>query len=381
MSAKKMVVPLAWPWITNSDKRSILNSLTTPQLTDGPRLREFESNFAKYVGSRFAIGVSNGTAALHLSLASAGIGAGDEVIIPDMTFIATANSVILSKAKPIPVDVDASLNISPDLIEDKITRKTRAIIPVHFAGYPCNMDKIKKIARKYNLKIIEDAAHALGTRYRKKHVGCFGDASCFSFYPAKNMTTIEGGMITTDSEKIAKKAGALRNHGLTKTLMQRDKNPKPWIYDIIEPGYNYRLDEVRASLGISQLQRIDKITKKRVRAAEYYHKYLKNINGIEIVNYPNYEGHVYHLYIIRIKKEFGISRDKVHEKLNKMGIRTTVHYKPIHQFSYFRKLKLRNEQFPDTVLAYRECLTLPMFTTMTREQQDYVIESLSLMEK
>lgn len=371
-----MTVPLACPWITNSDKKAILNSLKTPQLTDGPKLREFESRFAKYVESRFAIGVSNGTAALHLSLVSAGIGVGDEVIIPDMTFIATANSVILSKAKPVPVDIDSSLNISPDLIEDKITRKTRAIMPVHFAGYPCNMDKIREIASKYNLKIIEDAAHALGTRYRGKHVGLFGDAGCFSFYPAKNLTTIEGGMIITDSEKIAKKAGSLRNHGLTKTLIQRDKNPMPWIYDIIEPGYNYRLDEVRASLGLSQLERIDKITKKRIRAAEYYHRHLSKIDGIDIVNYPNYQGHVYHLYIIRIKKKFGISRDTVHVKLNKLGIRTTVHYKPIHQFSYFTRLKLRDKQFPNSVLAYRECLTLPMFTTITKEQQDYVMEGL-----
>src|SRR3989338_9576238 len=187
-----MKVPLYEPWITKSDKNNVLTALKSPHLTDGPVLRKFESKFSKLVGADFSIGVSNGTEALHLSLVSLGIGKGDEVIVPDMTFVATSNAVLLSGATPILADIDLSLNISPESIENKITKKTKAIIPVHFAGYSCNMTKIMKIARQHNLHVIEDCAHSLGAYFDKKHVGTFGDTGCFSFYPTKNITTIEG---------------------------------------------------------------------------------------------------------------------------------------------------------------------------------------------
>jgi perosamine synthetase len=376
-----MNVPLYVPWLTNSDKKAVLSSLKNPQLTDGPLLRKFELEFAKYVGSRFAIGVSNGTSALHLSLLSIGIRSGDEVIIPDMTFIATANAVTLSNAKPICADVDSSLNISVKSIENKITKKTKAIIPVHFAGISCKMDEIAKIARKHNLKIIEDCAHSFGAFCNNKHVGTFGDAGCFSFYPTKNITTIEGGMIITNSEKIAKKVASLRNHGMTRTLIERQRRSNPWLYDVVNPGYNYRLDEVRSALGLSQLKRCKEITTRRKQAAKYYNKKLIHVKGIEPVNYQDEKNHVYHLYIIRIKKEFGFSRDIVHKRLYDKGIRTTVHYKPIHRFSYFNKLKLRDKKFPNTMLAYKECLSLPIFPTITRKQQDYVIKCLLELQK
>jgi len=280
--AKKMVsmhVPLSEPWITNSDRKKILDGLKNPHLTDGPKLREFESCFSKRVKSKFAVGVSNGTAALQLSLLSLGIGKGDEVIIPDMTFIATANAVILTKAKPILVDILPSLNISPKSIKNKITSKTKAIIPVHFAGLACNMNEIMKIAKDNYLYIIEDAAHSFGTYFKGKHVGMFGDTGCFSLYPTKNITSIEGGMVTTKSKKIAKKIESLRNHGLSRTLVQRNKAINPWNYDVTEPGYNYRLDEIRSILGLSQLNRSDKIHHKRVAAAKYYNKKLNDVKG------------------------------------------------------------------------------------------------------
>ena len=376
-----MNVPLYVPWLTSLDKKAVLSSLKNPQLTDGPILRKFESEFAKYVGSKFAVGVSNGTAALHLSLLSIGIGLGDEVIIPDMTFIATANAVTLSNAKPVCADIDSSLNISVKSTENKITKRTKAIIPVHFAGYPCNMDEIAKVARKYNLRIIEDCAHSFGAFCNNKHVGTFGDAGCFSFYPTKNITTIEGGIVITNSEKIAKKVASLRNHGLTRTLIERQRGSNPWLYDVVDPGYNYRLDEVRSALGLSQLKRFDEITTRRKQAAKYYNKKLIHVKGIEPVNYQDEKNHVYHLYIIRIKKEFGISRDKIHKRLYDKSIRTTVHYRPIHQFSYFNKLKLYDREFPNTMLAYKECLTLPLFPTITRKQQDYVLDSLLALQK
>lgn len=370
-------VPLFVPWITASDKKAIINSLKSPQLTDGPILRKFEKKFAESVQSKYAIGVSNGTSALSLSLKCLNIGMGDEVIIPDMTFIATANAVIETNAVPILADIDNSLNISPQSIIEKISKRTKAIIPVHFAGYPCNIHEIMKIAKKHGLKVIEDCAHSLGAYVKQKHVGTFGDCGCFSFYPTKNITTIEGGMVISNSKKLSDKISSLRNHGLNKNLIQRDRNVKPWIYDVINPGYNYRLDEVRASLGLSQLKRLSRIASKRINAAKYYNKKLHEISGLSFPEYVNENSHVYHLYIIRIMKKFGFSRNVVHRKLYKKGIRTTVHYKPIHQFSYFKRFHLKNKDFPNTMSFYNELLTLPLFPTISKKQQDYVIKSLS----
>jgi len=243
------------------------------------------------------------------------------------------------------------------------------------------MTKIMKIARQNNLHVVEDCAHSLGAYFNKKHVGTFGSTGCFSFYPTKNITTIEGGIIITNSKKIAKKLETLRNHGLTRTLLQRNHDTKPWDYDVVTPGYNFRLDEIRAALGLSQLSRFKKITMMRKTDAQYYNNKLKNIEGIDIVNYENEKKHVYHLYIIRIKKSFGISRDIVHKKLFQKDIRTTVHYKPLHLFSCFKNYLNKNQKFPNSMNAYNECLTLPLFPTITRKQQDYVIDSILRLQK
>ena len=375
-----MKVPLSKPWISKNDKSMMIRCLDNSQLTDGPVLRKFESKFSKITKSKFAIGVSNGTQALQLSLVGLGIGKGDEVIIPDFTFIATANAVISTGAKPILVDVDTSLNISIDSLKQKLSKKTKAIIPVHFAGLSCNMNEITKITKKHNLSLVEDCAHAFGTYFRKEHVGTFGDAGCFSFYPTKNITTIEGGMIITNSKKLAEKLYSLRNHGLNKNLIQRDNNTKPWNYDVLNPGYNFRLDEIRSSLGLSQLSRFNVIKSKRISAALYYNRKLKNISGIDIVNLPYEKFHAYHLYIIRITKDFSISRDQLHLQLFKKGIRTTVHYKPIHTFSYFKQ-KSNSKKFPNSINAFNECLSIPLFPTITRNQQDYVIKNILKFRK
>lgn len=375
-----VIVPLSKPWISKNDKAMILKSLENPQLTDGPILRQFEKKFSKVTKSKFAIGVSNGTQAIQLSLVSLGIGKGDEVIVPDLTFIATANAVISCGATPIFADVDTSLNISVNSLKQKISKKTKAIIPVHFAGMSCNMNEIMKIAKKHTLYVIEDCAHSFGTFYEKKHVGTFGNTGCFSFYPTKNITTIEGGIIITHNKKLAEKLYSLRNHGLNKNLLQRDKNTKPWNYDVLIPGHNFRLDEIRSSLGLSQLNRFEIIKSKRVLAAKYYNKKLKKINGIEIVNLNKENYHSYHLYIIRIKNNFSISRDKLHLELFKKGIRTTVHYKPLHMFSYFKQSS-DSKNFPNSITAFNECLSIPLFPTITRKQQDYVIENIQKYQK
>ena len=376
-----MKIPLYIPWISKEDKKMMINALKSIQLTDGPKLRRFESKFSNIVNSKFALGVSNGTSALFLALKAIGIGRSDEVIIPDLTFVATANAVLGCNAKPILVDIDESLNIGINSIKNKINRKTKAIIPVHFAGSTANMKEIKKIAEKHNLKIVEDCAHALGAFFGKKHVGTFGEAGCFSFYPTKNITTIEGGMVITNSKIINEKISKLRNHGINKTLIERHMGKTPWKYDISDFGYNFRLDEVRSSLGLSQLARIKEISTKRIRAANYYNKKLVNNEGIETPEKYCKNKHVYHLYIIKIKKKFGIDRDRIHLELIKKNIFTTVHYKPIHKFTYFKKFNFQDKDFPNTIKAYNECLTLPLFPLITRKQQDYVIQNLLKLQK
>ena len=270
--------PAYEPWISNEDKKIVYETLKQNMLTLGPKLEKFESDFCKYSKAKYAVAVSNCTAALHLSLMALGIGKGDEVIIPDLTFVADANAVLACNAKPILTDInkeDFFLSISN--IKKNITKKTKAIIPVHIYGQVCNIDEILDVAKDNNLKVIEDCAHAVGTFHKSKHAGTMGSTGCFSFYPTKNITTAEGGMVITNSKSIAEKVRQLRSHGMTRSLKSRYSSGYPWVFDILEPGYNYRLDEIRASLGISQLRRIKKINELRKKASTYYNKNLQDI--------------------------------------------------------------------------------------------------------
>ena len=371
----KIKVPFFYPSISKDDQLAVKNALNSPLLTDGPLLKKFESNFAKFTGAKYAIGVSNATSALHLSLKSLGISSGDEVIIPDMTFVATASSILFTGATPVVADIDNDLNISIESIEKNITKKTKAILPVHFAGKICNINKIKKIAKKNNLKLIEDCAHAIGTREGKKHVGTFGNAGCFSFYPTKNFTTIEGGMIITNSKDIAKYVLTARNHGLTRSLSNRFSSGKPWDYDVIEPGYNYRLDEIRSSLGLSQLNRINNINKLRIKIANKYNKLLKNIKGISLPVIKSNRNHIFHLYSIKIEKEYNLTRDELFKKLYDKNIGTSVQYYPLHLMSY-NKNKYNNLDFPVANKIKNQILCLPIFPTMTQKQIQYVASNL-----
>ncbi|MGQ0376502.1 MAG: DegT/DnrJ/EryC1/StrS family aminotransferase [Nitrososphaerota archaeon] len=370
-------VPFILPQITNEDKRSINDALQSPLLTDGPKLRQFESAFAKFTGTKYAVGVSNGTAALQLSLKALNIGRNDEVIIPDMTFVATASAVLLAGATPVLADVNYDdLNISLNSIKNSITSKTKAILPVHFAGRICNITEIQKIANKHGLFIIEDCAHAIGTKMKNKHVGTFGDAGCFSFYPTKNITTIEGGMIITNSKKIAEYVGMARNHGITKSLEQRFSGGMPWDYDVLEPGYNYRLDEIRAALGISQLQKIKKMNIQRKNAFKYYNLKLKAVKGIDVPLLTYNEEHAYHLYILKIQKEYDMSRNNLFLKLLKNGIRTSVHYKPLHKFSVFKKLAKVYDSLKNSKELYQKIISLPLYSQISKNEQDKVISCI-----
>ena len=342
-------------------------------LTLGPQLEKFEKDFCKYSKSKYAVAVSNCTAALHLSLMALGIKKDDEVIIPDLTFVADANAILACNAKPIITDINKeNFFLSISNIKKNITKKTKAIIPVHIYGQVCNIEEIMDIAKDNNLKVIEDCAHAVGTFHKSKHVGTLGSTGCFSFYPTKNITTAEGGMVITNSKQIAEKVRQLRSHGMTKSLKNRYSSEYPWIFDIVQPGYNYRLDEIRASLGITQLKRIKKINDLRKKASSYYHKNLQNIPGIILPDMVNDKSHSYHLYTIRIKSPYKLSRNQLFKKLKDSGIRTTVYWMPIHKYTAYQKFA-KKSNVVNTTKIYDEILALPLFPNISKIHQDLVI--------
>ena len=370
----KIKFPAYEPWISNEDKKIVNKTLEQSMLTLGPQLEKFEADFCKYSKAKYAIAVSNCTAALHLSLMALGIGSNDEVIIPDLTFVADANAVIASNAKPVITDINKEnffLSISD--IKKNITKKTKAIIPVHIYGQVCNIEEILDVAKDNNLKVIEDCAHAVGTFHNSKHVGTLGHTGCFSFYPTKNITTAEGGMVITNSKKIAEKIRQLRSHGMTKSLKNRYSSEYPWIFDIVEPGYNYRLDEIRSALGISQLKRISKINNLRLKASLYYHKHLQNIPGIILPDMVKNKTHSYHLYTIRVTKPYKLTRNQLFKKLKDNGIRTTVYWMPIHKYSAYRKF-VKTSSVVNTTKTYDEILALPLFPNISKKHQDNVIK-------
>jgi len=377
MKNNAIKVPFFLPYVDSKDITEIKKAALSSFLTNGPKLDSFEQKFKKFTKSKYAVGVSNATSALYLSLKALGIKKNDEVIIPDLTFAATANSVLQTGAIPVLADInEETLNISAGSIIKNISRKTKAIIPVHLAGTPCDMQKIMRIARSHSLKVIEDCAHGIGTSYNKKHVGNFGNAGCFSFYPTKNLTTIEGGMVVTNDKKIADFIQLARNHGMSRSLMSRYSTGKPWEYDIKDIGYNYRLDEIRSALGISQLQKLTILNKKRLIAFRYYNKELKNIPGLIVPNEKNFKNNSCHLYIVRITSDAKITRDKLFYSLQKKGIGSSVHYKPLHEFTLFRKKGTSRDSLSISKRMYKEILSLPMYPQLTRYSQDYVIKSI-----
>ena len=371
---KKIKFPAYEPWISDEDKKIVKKTLTQSMLTLGPQLEKFENDFCKYSKAKYAVAVSNCTAALHLSLMALGIKKDDEVIIPDLTFVADANAILACNAKPVIVDINKeNFFLSISNIKKNITKKTKAIIPVHIYGQVCNINEILDVAKDNNLKVIEDCAHAVGTFHKSKHVGTLGNTGCFSFYPTKNITTAEGGMVITNSEKIAEKVRQLRNHGMTKSLKSRYSSEYPWIFDIKQPGYNYRLDEIRAALGITQLKRIKKINELRKKASSYYNKNLQNIPGIILPDMVNDKTHSYHLYTIRVTKPYKLSRNQLFKKLKDNGIRTTVYWMPIHKYTAYRKF-VKTSNILNTTKIYDEILALPLFPNISKKHQDAVIK-------
>jgi perosamine synthetase len=376
----KIKFPAYEPWISKDDKQIVNKTLDQTMLTFGPQLEKFEADFSKYTKAKYAIAVSNCTAALHLSLKALGIKENDEVIIPDLTFVADANAILACNAKPVIVDInknDFFLSISN--LKKNITKKTKAVIPVHIYGQVCNINEVLDVAKANNLKVVEDCAHAIGTFHKSKHVGTIGNTGCFSFYPTKNITTAEGGMVITNSKNIADKVRQLRSHGMLKSLKSRYTDGYPWVFDILEPGYNYRLDEIRCALGISQLRRVTKINKMRKVAALYYHSKLHNISGIVLPDMVSDKSHSYHLYTIRITKSFGMSRNQLFKKLKQAGIRTTVYWMPVHKFTAYNKY-VKKSNVITTSEIYDEILSLPLFPNISKRHQDAVINCIKSLK-
>ncbi|MBW2993305.1 DegT/DnrJ/EryC1/StrS family aminotransferase, partial [Candidatus Woesearchaeota archaeon] len=340
---RKKPLPYGMHWIEQDDIGGVLDTLKTGWLTTGPKVLEFEEAFKNYVGSKHAIALNSATAALHISLAAIGIKPGDEVITTPLTFCATSNAALYLGAKPVFADIKPdTLNINPAKIEEKITEKTKAIILMHYAGQPCDMDEIYEISKKYNLTVIEDASHAVWARYKGKNIGGLENSktTCFSFHPVKNMTTAEGGIITTNDDEIAKRAFMLRLHGIAKDAWKRKSGAKVSAkYEMVDLGFKYNMSDIQASLGITQLKKLDRYEQLRTKIAEYYNKELKDIPGIELVKCKGDVRHAYHLYVIKINpEELKINRDKFIEALNAENIGTSIHYGLVYSHPFYQSL-------------------------------------------
>ncbi len=371
-----MKVPYFVPWISDEDRKNVQKALGGRWLTNGPYLRRFESKIARHIGVQHASGVGSATHALHLSLRALGISNGDEVIVPTHTFAATANAVIYCGARPVFADVDMdTCNILPDSIKRCITKRTKAIIPVHYGGQSCDMDNIQELAKQNGLYIIEDCAHALGASFEKKKCGSMGDLGCFSFYPTKIMTTGEGGMVVTSDAKLQEKVNLLRSQGMSVSARDRERSAN-WRYDIIDLGYNYRLDEIRAALGSSQASRIGKINKMRIAAAAKLDRLVGKIKGVTIPLKKPGRNHIYHLYSIKVEKNYPLTRDELFAKLASKGIGASVQYRPLHLMTYYKKYMRKSMPLPNAELVKDKILCLPIFPHITDKQIKYVASVL-----
>jgi len=373
----KWRIQLAEIEIGDEEKRAIAKVLDSKWLTMGERTLEFEKLFAKEHGVKYAVAVSSCTAALHLALRAAGVGAGDEVICPSMTFVASSNAALYLGATPIFADIVSLENptISPDDISRKITPRTKAIVAMHYGGYPCEIEKISRIAKRHSIALIEDAAHAPMVRCGRKMLGTFGDAGCFSFYANKNMTTAEGGMIITNDGRIAEEAQRNRSHGLSHLARERFTAGTVG-YDVVDLGYNYRIDEIRSAIGIVQLKRLKKAKPARKRAVEQYQKLLKDIPNLTIP-FNRYKGDsAFHLFGV-ILGFMAPNRDRVIEKMSAAGVQTSNHYTPVHLFKYYRKQLGTHERTLLLTEEYgRRQITLPLYNGMKKKDVKYVVDSL-----
>lgn len=358
---------------------AVLAVLRSGWLTSGPRAREFELAFASFIGAPHAVSLSSCTAALHLALAAIGLDEGDEVILPTMTFASSGEVVLYFRARPVLVDCgQRSFHIDAAQIERAITPRTRAIMPVHYAGSPCDMDSIMKIAHRHNLSVIEDAAHALPSRYKGQMIGTLGDITCFSFYATKPVTTGEGGMVTTANPDYADRIRTLSLHGISRDAWKRYTAEGSWRYDILDVGYKYNLTDLQAAIGLVQLAKCESMRVRRAAIAQCYNEALSVLDAFEIPAASLDTSHALHLYVVEVNSSaLRISRDRVIEELKNRGIGTSVHFIPLHLHPMYQKhLGYRTGQFPNAELRFERAISLPLFPSMTRRDVDRVIDAL-----
>jgi dTDP-4-amino-4,6-dideoxygalactose transaminase len=358
---------------------AVVDVLRSGWLTTGPRVREFEDAFARYTGARHAVALNSCTAALHLALAAIGLSEGDEVILPAMTFAATGEVVFYFNARPVLVDcAPGSHHLDPIEVEKAITNRTKAILPVHYAGAPCDIDPILEIARKHNVKVIEDAAHALPSRYRGQMVGTLSDITCFSFYATKTITTGEGGMATTNDPEYADRMRSLSLHGISRDAWKRYTTEGSWRYEILEPGYKYNLTDIQAALGLVQLRKCDAMRARRAFLAERYSRSLASLDAFETPPATHDGDHAWHLYVIRVNESaLRIGRDQVIEELKERGIGASVHFIPLHLHPlYQHRLGYRAGQFPNAENSFQASISLPIYSEMTDDDSDRVVDVL-----
>ncbi|GEA16627.1 UDP-4-amino-4,6-dideoxy-N-acetyl-beta-L-altrosami ne transaminase [Moorella sp. E308F] len=371
-------LPYARHWVDAQDIEAVLEVLSSEWLTTGPMVGRFEEAVADFVGAREAVAVSSGTAALHAAMYALGIGPGDEVIVPPMTFAATANCVVFQGGTPVFADVNPeTLLLDPEQVRAKITPRTKAVIAVDYAGQPCDYDALRQVCDKYGLALVADACHALGATYKGRKVGTLADLTVFSFHPAKHITTGEGGMIVTSDAAMARRMRIFRNHGITADHHQRATRGT-WYYEVVDLGYNYRITDFQCALGISQLRKLPAWLARRRELARQYDEALAAIQGVSPLKVRPEVSHAYHLYVVRLDREYlRVERAGVFRALRERGIGVNVHYIPVHLHPFYReKFGTGPGLCPVAEAAYEEILSLPLFPQMIEDDVNTVVRCL-----
>lgn len=371
-------VPFHRPSFDGRELAAIEDVLRTGWITTGERAREFERRFADYVGASHAVALNSCTAALHLALAAEGIGPGDEVITTPYTFVATVETICYLGATPVFADIDpATRNIDPAAIQAKIGPRTRAIVPVHIAGLPCDMDAVASVAGARGIPVIEDAAHSLPASYKGRRVGSLSRATAFSFYATKNLTTAEGGMLTTEDPDLAARYRRLSLHGITADGWKRYRLGGKWFYEVVEMGYKYNLTDVAAAMGLVQLEKLDGFDARRHEIARMFTEGLSGLRGLTLPTEPAGYRHAWHLYIVGLTSEARVSREALIERLTERGVGTSVHFIPAHLHPYYaERLGHRRGDFPRAEAAFEGAVSLPLYPAMSDEDVDYVIAAV-----
>ena len=373
-------LPFSTPTIDDAEINEVVDSLKSGWITTGPKVKRFEEEFRSYVGSPFAVALSSATAGLHLTLLALKIQEGDEIITTPMTFASTVSMIILAGATPVLADIEpGTLNIDVNEVRKKITPRTKAVIPVHFAGQACDMDPLFSLAREHNLTVIEDAAHAAGTEYKGKRIGSLDSISIFSFHPNKNITTGEGGMVCTRDEDLAEEVSLLKFHGMSREAWKRFSASGTPNYDIMLPGYKYNMMDIQAAIGIHQLPKLDGFIDKRRTIAEFYNREFADVVELALPAYAPYEQrHAWHLYtpLVRVE-QLTIDRDRFMAELKKHNIGSGLHYKAIHHHAWYREnMPIADTDLPNASYASERILSLPLFPKMTEEDAADVVAAV-----